>query len=69
MAVQNVIREYRKKCSFTQEELASKVKVTRQTIIALEKGSYVPSLELALDLAEVFGVTVETLFQKVKGER
>jgi putative transcriptional regulator len=46
----------------TQEALARRVGVTRQTIIALEAGRYVPSLLLAVRLARVFGVAVETLF-------
>jgi len=46
----------------TQEELADRVGVTRQTIIALEADRYVPSLLLAVRLARVFGVTVEELF-------
>ncbi len=41
------IREYRKKLNITQEELASRVEVTRQTINSLEQGKYNPSLELA----------------------
>ncbi len=41
------IKEYRKKLSMTQEDLANKVEVTRQTINALEQGRYNPSLELA----------------------
>jgi putative transcriptional regulator len=47
----------------TQEELASRAGCTRQTIIALEQGKYVPSLELAFRIAGVFGVTVEEVFQ------
>ncbi|MFH1002620.1 MAG: helix-turn-helix transcriptional regulator [Chloroflexota bacterium] len=46
----------------TQEELARRVGCTRQTIIALEQGKYVPSLELAFRVARVFGVTLETVF-------
>lgn len=46
----------------TQEELAKRVGVTRQTIIALEAGRYVPSLLLAVRLARVFDVAVEELF-------
>ena len=46
----------------TQEELARRVGVTRQTIIALEANRYVPSLLLAVRLARVFGVRVEELF-------
>ncbi|MFC1693135.1 helix-turn-helix transcriptional regulator [Candidatus Latescibacterota bacterium] len=47
----------------TQEELANRVGVTRQTIIALEAGKYVPSLSLAFRIARAFGVTVEDVFQ------
>jgi putative transcriptional regulator len=47
----------------TQEELANNVGCTRQTIIALEAGKYVPSLLLALHIAKAFGVTVEEVFQ------
>lgn len=48
--------------SLTQEELALKVGVTRQTIIAVEKGNYTPSVLLALKLASLFSVPVESLF-------
>jgi len=47
----------------TQEELANRVGCTRQTIIALEQGKYVPSLELAFKIARTFGVAVEDVFQ------
>jgi putative transcriptional regulator len=47
----------------TQEELASRVGCTRQTIIALEQGKYVPSIELAFKIARAFGVTLEEVFQ------
>jgi putative transcriptional regulator len=47
----------------TQEELATKAGVTRQTIIALEAGKYAPSLLLAFRIANVFGVSVEAVFQ------
>ena len=47
----------------TQEELANRVGCTRQTIIALEAGKYVPSLSLAFQVAKVFGVPVEDVFQ------
>ncbi|MFA6626490.1 MAG: helix-turn-helix transcriptional regulator [Candidatus Cloacimonadaceae bacterium] len=46
----------------TQEQLAQKVEVTRQTIIALEAGKYLPSLYLAIRLARVFGLKVEDVF-------
>jgi len=47
----------------TQQELAERVGVTRQTIISIERGRYKPSIELALRLARVFGVPVESLFE------
>jgi len=47
----------------TQEELARRVGCTRQTIIALEQGKYVPSVTLAFRLARAFGTTVEDVFQ------
>lgn len=52
----------RKKHKITQEELASHVGVTRQTIIAIEKGNYVPSVLLALKLADYFQTPVEYIF-------
>ena len=60
--VKNNVNEYRTKCGLTQEQLAEKVGVTRQTIIAVEKGNYTPSVLLALKLAAVFSVSVESLF-------
>ena len=47
----------------TQEELAARAGCTRQTIIALEQGKYVPSVELAFKIARAFGVKVEDVFQ------
>ena len=47
----------------TQEELAKRAGCTRQTIIALEQGKYVPSVELAFKIARVFGVSLEEVFQ------
>ena len=60
----NRIRRYRfDNGEMTQEELAAKVGVTRQTIIALEANRYVPSLLLAVRMARTFGVRVEDLFE------
>ena len=47
----------------TQEELAKRAGCTRQTIIALEQGKYVPSIKLAFGLARAFGVSIEEVFQ------
>lgn len=60
------LKEYRNQFSLTQSELAEKVDVRRETIVHLEKGKYNPSLKLAMDLAKVFEVTVEELFQFVE---
>lgn len=46
----------------TQQQLADKVGVTRQTIVAIEKGNYAPSLELAFRIAQVFDVPLEAVF-------
>ena len=47
----------------TQAELAQRVGVTRQTIIAIEQGRYSPSLEIAFQIARVFGVPLDDVFQ------
>jgi len=47
----------------TQQQLADKAHVTRQTIIAIEAGKYAPSLPLAFKIARNFGVPIETVFQ------
>lgn len=47
----------------TQQDLAVRIGVTRQTIIAIERGNYQPSVELALRLARVFGMPVEAIFE------
>lgn len=62
MIVHNFVQEYRQKRGLTQEELGSQIGVTRQTIIAIEKSNYTPSVLLALKLAEAFHVAVEKLF-------
>ena len=60
--IENNVAVRRKKCGFTQVQLADLVFVTRQTIISLEKEDYVPSVALALKLAEVMDTNVERLF-------
>jgi putative transcriptional regulator len=56
------LKEYRAKFDMKQGELAELVGVRRETIIRLEKGLYNPSLKLAMDIAKVFGTTVEEIF-------
>jgi len=67
--VKNRIRRLRfDNNEMTQEELANRAGCTRQTIIALEQGKYVPSIELAFRIAKVFGVTLEEVFQYIEIE-
>jgi putative transcriptional regulator len=61
--VTNDIRELRTARGVTQAELATAVGVTRQTIIAIEQGRYSPSLEMAFQIARVFGVPLDDVFQ------
>lgn len=65
--ISNRIRELRARYQWTQQDLASKVGVTRQTIAALEKGDYIPSLLLAMNICLEFQMTVEEVF-RLKGE-
>lgn len=62
MALVTKIREYREKAGLKQADLAELVNARRETIVHLEGGKYNPSLKLAMDIAKVFGVTVEDLF-------
>lgn len=62
-AIRNNIRKLRfHHDEMTQQQLAEKVSVTRQTIVALEKGKYTPSLELAFRIARAFDVSLEEVF-------
>ncbi|MBK5191189.1 MAG: helix-turn-helix transcriptional regulator [Methanosarcinales archaeon] len=56
------IKEFRAKYDLTQEELAKKVGVRRETIVFLEKGKYNPSLKLAHNIATVLKTTIDELF-------
>ena len=60
--IKNRIKEYRARFNMKQEELAALVGVRRETIGNLEKGRYNPSLVLAWNIAQVFGVTIEEIF-------
>ncbi|HPX51857.1 MAG TPA: helix-turn-helix transcriptional regulator [Candidatus Pacearchaeota archaeon] len=59
----NKIKILRAERGITQEELAEAVNVTRQTIIAIEKNKYVPSLELAFRIARYFDKGIEEVFE------
>ena len=60
--VMSPVAKHRKAAGLTQEDLARSVDVTRQTIIAIEKGNYVPSVLLALKIAKLLKVPVEGIF-------
>ncbi|NJE25861.1 transcriptional regulator [Thermococcus sp. MV5] len=60
--MRNHLREFRELKGLTQEDLARALGVTRQTIIAIEKGKYNPSLELAFKIAKFFRVKIEDIF-------
>lgn len=60
------MKEYRERAGLKQSELAEMVSARRETIVHLESGRYNPSLKLAMDIAKVFGVTVEDLFEFVE---
>ena len=60
--IQTKLKEYRAKYNMTQEDLAQRVGVRRETIGNLEKGRYNPSLALAWNIAKVFGVSIEDVF-------
>ncbi len=62
-SVINRVYELRKEAGITQEDLARAVQVTRQTIIAIEKGNYVPSVLLSLKIARFFKKPVEEIFR------
>ena len=67
--IRNHLRRHRLLADgMTQEDLADRVGATRQTILAIEKGNYTPSVGLALRLAGVFGVAVEAIFQLEEGD-
>jgi putative transcriptional regulator len=60
--MKNKIKVFRAMHDMTQEDLAQAIGVTRQTILAIEKGKYVPSLDLAFRIARHFNVNVEEVF-------
>lgn len=68
MNLQNKLKDVRLQRELTQEALAEKVGVTRQTIIAIEKEKFVPSVKLALELAHALGVSLDDLFWLESGK-
>ncbi|MER2262985.1 MAG: helix-turn-helix transcriptional regulator [Psychrobacillus sp.] len=68
MEIKNRLKELRARSNLTQKDLSEKVGVTRQTIVSLEKGTYVPSLLLAMNISEVFQEPIEKIFFKGDGK-
>lgn len=68
MALVTKVKLYREQSGMKQADLAGRVGVRRETIVHLENGRYNPSLKLAMDIAKVFQVTVEELFEFVEDE-
>ena len=66
--MKNKIKVQRAIHNLTQDDLAKKISVSRQTINTMEAGKYIPSTALALKLASLFGITVEELFQLEDGD-
>lgn len=62
--VTNRVKENRQRLGMTQQELAERAGVSRQSIISIEQGRYVPSLPLALKLAEIFRCATDALFER-----
>jgi putative transcriptional regulator len=66
--VANTLKDRRTRAGLTQEDLAAALGVSRQTIISIERGKYVPSLPLALRLARFFKCAAENLFTLEEGD-
>lgn len=66
--MKNSIKVERAKKDMTQQDLAEKVQVSRQTINSIEAGKYVPSTVLALKIARVFGTPMEEIFELEEGD-
>lgn len=67
--MRNCVRELRTERSLRQEDLAAALRVSRQTVNAIETGRYLPSLPLAIAMARFFGKPVEELFHEDDHER
>ncbi|MEK7505505.1 MAG: helix-turn-helix transcriptional regulator [Patescibacteria group bacterium] len=68
-SIKNNLYDFRTRAAITQEELAEALGVTRQTIIAIERGNYAPSVALALKIASYFKSPVEQIFKIHHGKR
>jgi putative transcriptional regulator len=68
MRLRNHVKQHRARLDFTQQDLAERVGVRRQTILAIEKGHYIPSALLAFAIARELGMKVDDLFELEDGE-
>jgi putative transcriptional regulator len=62
----NHVKDHRKRLGITQEELAKRVGVSRQSIISIEQGRYIPSLPLALKFRQLFQCSTDALFELIE---
>jgi putative transcriptional regulator len=66
--IENLVKEFRSNASMTQQDLAEATGVSRQSVISIERGRYVPSLALALKMAVIFGCSTDDLFRRVEDD-
>ncbi len=66
--IENSVKEHRIRLGMTQQDLARAAGVSRQSIISIERGRYVPSLPLALKMATIFGCATDELFRLVEDD-
>ena len=66
--MKNRVEQLRKEKGLNQDEFAKLLRVSRQTISSIERGKYNPSLDLAFEIADFFGMTIEEIFQYERGE-
>lgn len=64
IAMKNRVRELRTERGWTQADLAKRLDVSRNSVIAIENGKYDPSLPLAFAISDAFGLTIEEIFQR-----
>ena len=65
--MKNKVEQLRKEKGLNQDEFAKLLRVSRQTISSIERGKYNPSLDLAFEIADFFGMTIEEIFQYERG--
>jgi putative transcriptional regulator len=66
--MKNTIKVERAKKNWTQEDLANKIGISRQSVNSIETGKFIPSTVLALKMAKAFGTTVESIFELEKSD-